>query len=125
LQLLQDVASKGAILVRLRLRDMFLSATNLVGLSVCSSLITVGFSTSKQQFVRRLVLLAQLAHGGGGNDRTLVDRRRATMTVIAGPLFEEGRILEEEKVAAREGWKGAFVLHWKGRRKLRVGRTRG
>ena len=96
MQLLQDIASKGGILVLLRLRDMFISAANLVGLSVRSSLVTVGFGTGKQQFVRCKCLLAQLAHGGGGNGRTLVDRRRATMTVKAGPLFEEGRILEEE-----------------------------
>jgi hypothetical protein len=74
---------------------MFLSVTNLVGLSMCSSLVTVDFSTSKRQFVRRQVLLAQLAHGGGRNGRTLADRRRATMTVKTGSLFEERRILEE------------------------------
>lgn len=45
---LQDVTAEGAILILLRLRDMFLSATNFVGLSMCSSLVTVGFSTSQQ-----------------------------------------------------------------------------
>jgi hypothetical protein len=52
-KLLQEIASKDAILVLLRLGHMFLSATSFVGLSMCSSLVAVGFSTSKQQFVRR------------------------------------------------------------------------
>ena len=45
MQALQDIASEGNILVLLCLRDMLISAANFVGLSVCSSLITVGFST--------------------------------------------------------------------------------
>jgi hypothetical protein len=115
-QFLQDIASKGAVLILLRLRDMFLSATNLVGLSVCSFLVTIGFSTSQQQFVGRQLLLA---HSGSGNGRTLVDRRMATMTVMTGPLFEERGILEES--SQPEGAGGGFCISL-GRR---VGRTRG
>ena len=57
-------------MVLLRLRDMLISATNFIGLSVRSSLVTVGFSTSKQQFVGRQVLLTQLAHGEGSGGMT-------------------------------------------------------
>ena len=64
------MASKRSILVLLCLRDMLVSATHFIGLSVCSSLVIVGFSTSKQQFVRRELLLAQLAYDSGG-DRSL------------------------------------------------------
>jgi hypothetical protein len=93
---------------------MFISATNLVGFSVCSSLVTVSFSTSKQQFVRRQVLLAQLAYGGGGNDRTLVDRRRAIVIAIAGPLFEGGRILEEGSLQPERVGRGVLYFIWEG-----------
>ena len=54
------------------------------------AVVAIGFSTSKQQF---------RIHGGGGNNRNLVDRRR-----IVELLFE-GRILEESS----EGLKGGFV----------------
>ena len=74
---------------------------------MCPSLISVSFSTSRQQFVRRKLLLAQLAHDAGGNDRTLRDRReRAEMTVMVGPLFKKGRILEEEKGSQPERAEG-------------------
>jgi hypothetical protein len=95
---------------------MFISATNFVGLSVCSFLVTVGFSTSKQQFVLRQVPLAQLAHGGGGNDRTLI---------MVGPQFEEDRILEEESSHPQRAGRGVLYFMGGGRRKLRVGRTKG
>jgi hypothetical protein len=99
-QFLQDIASKGAILILLRLRDMFLSATNLVGLPVCSSLVTIGFSTSQQQFIGRQLLLA---HGGGGNGRTLADGRMATMAV----MFEDrGTVAFWRKVRSPKGLEG-------------------
>jgi hypothetical protein len=41
------VAVAPGILVLLRLRDMFISAINLVGYSMYSSLITVGFGTGE------------------------------------------------------------------------------
>lgn len=99
-QFLQDIASKGAILILHGLRDMFLSAANFFGLPVCSSLVTIGFSTSQQQFVGRQLLLA---HGGGGNGRTVADRRTATLTATAGTMCEERGILEERSQSERAG----------------------
>jgi hypothetical protein len=64
---------------------MLISATDFVDLFVCSPLVTIGFSTSKQQFVRRELLLARLAHGSG----------RAVMTTMVESSLGEGCILEE------------------------------
>jgi hypothetical protein len=59
--------------------------------------------------VRRKLLLAQLTHDAGGNDMTLRDRReRAEMTVLVGPLFKKGHILEEEKGSHPRGQEGGF-----------------
>jgi len=72
---------------------------------VCPSLVTIGFNTGQQQLVRRN---ASLAHGGGGNGRTLADRRTATLTVMVGPRFEERGILE--KRSEPEGWTGILYI---------------
>ena len=62
----QDVSSKGTILVLLGLCDVFFPTTNLVRLSVYSSAVAVGFSVSEQHFVRRWLLQA---HGSDGKSR--------------------------------------------------------
>jgi hypothetical protein len=46
LGLLQDVASKRGLMILLYSADVFLPATTFVGLSMCSSLVAIGFGTS-------------------------------------------------------------------------------
>ena len=51
-----------------------------------------------------------MAHGGGGNGRTLVDRRRAIMMAMAGALFKEHRILEESSQPKRAERKDLYFI---------------
>jgi hypothetical protein len=50
---LQDIPSKSAILILLRLVDMLLLVTTFVSLSVDPLLVVIGFSVSPERFVRR------------------------------------------------------------------------
>jgi hypothetical protein len=111
----QDVASKGTILILLGLCDVFLPTTDFVRLSVYSSAIAVCFSASKQHLVRSQLLRA---HGDDGKSRrTQLESRKGRLEGSVRPQVDEGRTLEG-KVAAQVG--GTWLLYLIGN-----GRERG
>lgn len=81
------------ILILLRLLDVLLSATDLVGGFVCSSLVAIGFSSS-QQLVRDDISLGHDEGSGNGARRSQEDNN------------EGGREIWQERSGARKIGKG-------------------
>lgn len=106
-KLLQDIALECSILVPLGLRDMFLSAADFIDLSVRSSLVAVGLSMVKEQFVCCELLLAQRDHDRSGIDQ--IGQQQDCQQQNKSHLKRDS--LWRGKIGARECAKARFTFH--------------